>query len=284
MIWHKQDLDQKSTVRPFRRQQPCKQEGLDSVGFLGRQASVSNEENLRRFRSFFGVGPAAAATVLFDLNRKERVTIDHFLLAIYWLKTYQTETVMSRWWNMAEPTIRKHIWRVAELKQSLKEEKVVFGDFKNDPIFIISVDGVHCRTFEARKKPTGKVYSHKSHGPGLAYELGIAVYESRLVWINGPFDASVHDIMMFRNPDDPDSSLKETIPDGKRAIADNGYRGERQSKTAPPNRLDSQLKDLKNRARARHEAFNGRIKSFFILSSTFRGFLSASMQIETHLE
>ena len=244
---------------------------LDLVGFAGRQSSVSYNENLRRFRSFFGIGVAAAAAVLADINRNETVPIDHFLLTLYWLKTYQTETVLSGWWNMTETTIRKHTWNVASKIQALKEEKVVFGEFKDDPIFIISVDGVHCKTYEARKNPTAKVYSHKTHGPGLAYELGIAVFESRLVWINGPFDASVHDITMFRNENDPDNSLKNAIPDGKRAIADNGYRGERQSKTAPPNQSDSQaLKDLKNRARARHEAFNARIKSFYVLSTTFR--------------
>jgi hypothetical protein len=75
----------------------------------------------------------------------------------------------------------------------------VFGDFKYDAIFLISVDGVHCRTYEARKKPTASIYSHKYQGPALSYELGISVFEDRLVWINGPFDASTHDITMFRN-------------------------------------------------------------------------------------
>ena len=78
--------------------------------------------------------------------------------------------------------------------------QVVLGNFeRDDVVFLISVDGVHCKTYEARKCPTAKVYSHKSKGPALAYELALSVYENRLVWINGPFDASVHDITMFRN-------------------------------------------------------------------------------------
>ena len=95
---------------------------------------------------------------------------------------------------MSELSIRRIIWKVAAQIQELKQEKVMFGNFENDPIFIVSVDGVHCKTYEARKNPTAKVYSHKYHGPGVAYEIGLAIFENRLVWINGPFGASVHDI------------------------------------------------------------------------------------------
>jgi hypothetical protein len=78
--------------------------------------------------------------------------------------------------------------------------QVVFGNFdQEETVFLISVDGVHCKTYEARKQPTASVYSHKSHGPALAYELALSVFENRLVWINGPFNASTHDITMFRN-------------------------------------------------------------------------------------
>ena len=73
------------------------------------------------------------------------------------------------------------------------------------------------------------------------------MYESRLVWINGPFDASVHDITIFRNPDDPDNSLKNAIPEGKLVVADSGYRGEKQ-KVATSHASDSkELTTFKNR-------------------------------------
>lgn len=76
-------------------------------------------------------------------------------------------------------------------------------------------------------KPTKDIFSHKSNGAGFTYELALSVYENRLVWINGPFFASVHDITMFRNEGDPENSLKELIPDGKLAVGDKGgYTGE----------------------------------------------------------
>ncbi len=148
---------------------------------------------------------------------------------------------------------------------------------------------MHCKTYEARKNPTAKVYSHKSHGPALAYELGIAVFENRLVWINGPFDASTHDITMFRNEnpsdDDPVESLKQVMPPGKRAITDGGYRGEMNDHTAPPSNKDSrEVKKFKNRVRARHENFNARIKAFKILSETFRSVLEKKKKHKTVFE
>ena len=146
---------------------------------------------------------------------------------------------------------------------------------------VISVDGVHCRTYEARKNPTAKVYSHKTHGPGVAYELGIAVYENRLVWINGPFHASTHDITIFRgeaermfpNPNDPSEreSLKSKLSDGQRAVADGGYKGEAPGKTVVAREGHSkEVTNHLNRIRARHESFNGRLKGFRILAETFR--------------
>ena len=78
---------------------------------------------------------------------------------------------------------------------------------------------------------------------------------------------------MQQNPteEDPKFSLKRAMPAGKLAITDCGYRGEKMHHTAPPQANDSkEVKQFKNRVRARHESFNGRIKEFKILSGTFR--------------
>jgi hypothetical protein len=136
--------------------------------------------------------------------------------------------------------------------------------------FIISGDCVHCGTAEARKVQTTKIYSHKTYGPAYAYELGIAIFENRLVWIAGPFLASVHDITMFCNEDDPENSLKAQILEGKRIIADAGYKGEAPGIVSISRPSDSkEVCTFKNRVRARHESFNDRIKSFRILDERF---------------
>jgi hypothetical protein len=83
--------------------------------------------------------------------------------------------------------------------------------------------------------------------------------------MNGPFKGGEPDLVVFRKP----NGSKATIPEHSMLIGDKGYAGE--NTVSIPNRLDSQaVKLFKKRARARHESFNGRIKSFAILSERFR--------------
>ena len=71
------------------------------------------------------------------------------------------------------------------------------GNFEYNTIFILTVNGAHFRTHESRMKSLSKKYSHKFSSPGLLYEIGIAIHESRVVSIQGPFDASTADITTF---------------------------------------------------------------------------------------
>ena len=91
-------------------------------------------------------------------------------------------------------------------------------------MFLYSVDGVHCRINEL-VHPTlarnDKLYSHKFHQAGLAYELALSIQDHGLVWMRGPFVASKHDATIFRQ------ELKQKTPLGKKGIGDQGYRGEK---------------------------------------------------------
>lgn len=236
--------------------------GLSLVGFDHDRQKVSDTWNTRRFRAFYGVGDQAL-TCLYN-NLAPKPDLEKFLMTVSWMKLYETEHVLSGRWGIHENTIRPILKKNSEAIQRLKETKVVWGDFNEDEVFLLSVDGVHCRIQEVRKDPGAKWYDHKSNGPGVAYELGIAIRSNRLVWINGPFPASRHDITTFRD------GLKDQIPDGKRAIGDSGYRGE-PTKVAVTRDADSdEVKKFKARAKARHETFNARIKNFKILDSAFR--------------
>jgi DDE superfamily endonuclease len=120
----------------------------------------------------------------------------------------------------------------------------------NTPHFIATVDGIHCRINEPRhpelsKNP--KFYSHKFHQAALNYELAVSVTESRLLWMNGPFPASVHDVTVFRR------DLKARVPRGGKLIGDKGYIGERNIISTPRSRDPQHLRKFKSRARARHE-------------------------------
>jgi len=131
----------------------------------------------------------------------------------------------------------------------------------------LTVDGVHCPIEEPRQEPSAKWHSHKFHGAGLAYELGISVFENKLVWINGPYPCGDSDLVIFRKED----GLRSKIPPGKKVIADRGYSGDDQPMLALRNKHDTdEVKDFKSRACARHESFNTRIKSFACLTKEFR--------------
>ena len=133
---------------------------------------------------------------------------------------------------------------------------------------MLSVDGVHCRIQEPKHPTESKdstYYSHKFRQSGLDYELGIAAFENKLVWMNGPFKAGRHDITIFRR-----AGLKDKIPPGHRVIADNGYKGEALVVSTPNSHDPTILRKFKSRARARHESFNGRIKNFKCLEDRFR--------------
>ena len=146
------------------------------------------------------------------------------------------------------------------------------NDGNVDNIFVLSVDGTHCAIREPRLQPDRMWFSHKLNKPGLSYEIGLELFESRVAWINGPYKAGESDLTIFRKED----GLKSKLPAGKLLIADKGYNNEEQICT--PNVFDSdELKNFKSRARARHETFNGRIKEFRILSERFR-----SNNIEFH--
>jgi len=67
-------------------------------------------------------------------------------------------------------------------------------------VFILTVDGVHCPTQEP-KHPTlsknSKFYLHKFKQATLAYEIGLSVFKNRVLWMNGPFPAAMHNVTIF---------------------------------------------------------------------------------------
>ena len=125
---------------------------------------------------------------------------------------------------------------------------------------MVSVDGSDFRIQEPSPF-SKKWYSHKFHGPGLRYEVGVSVACGDIVSVNGPFPCgSFPDLRIFR------SGMKKQLAKDELAIADGGYRdsGCRKSGENPAmTRLFSVI-------RARHEIMNRRMKHFNVLSHRFR--------------
>jgi DDE superfamily endonuclease len=136
----------------------------------------------------------------------------------------------------------------------------------SDKILFGSIDGTHCRIQEPRRAPSTDWYSHKFNGPGLTYQIVLSTYEDKVLSVIGPYPAGVPDLNVFRK----DDGIYDLIPPDKRLIGDNGYNGEYAKITTPNNHDSHDIISTKNRARARHETFNKRLKDYSILRETFR--------------
>lgn len=175
---------------------------------------------------------------------------------------YPTEADLAGRIGKDPNTIRKWVWAIIAGIQELKSEKIHFPMDGFVLTFVMSVDGTDCRIQEPR--PFNKNwFSQKFKGAAVKYEVAIDVLTGRCVWINGPFQGSKSDIMIFRQ------GLKNHVPIGKLVIADKAYRGEPKFVSFPNHLDEASITELKKRVRARQETFFGRMKSFAILENTF---------------
>ena len=277
------DTNQEEPSQPFVDE--IRSEGLTFCGFdTKRQGTYQKDTTEGRFRALYGTSSLAAAKLHRDLHQLDeayrigKFKLKYFFMTLYWLKAYPTYIHFEAFWSTRFTSIGDVLKTYVKAIQQLKDLKIQWfeeGELDDDDIFIISVDGVHCRVREVRKDPGTKWYSHKSHGAALTYELAIAIRQNRLVSIKGPYPASKNDLTIFRCGDgdknNPQPALKDKIPDGKRAIADSIYRPEDGKTVSITRRGDSTaVKEFKARAKSRQETFNRRIKSFHILATEFR--------------
>jgi hypothetical protein len=98
----------------------------------------------------------------------------------------------------------------------------------------------------------------------LNYEVGVCIQTGDIVWVNGPFNAGgLNDIKLYRR------TLKYQLVPGEMVEADRGYRGDKTIK-CPETVVSLSDTQAKQKAQARHEAVNGRLKQFRVLVSVFR--------------
>lgn len=265
--------------------------GLLLVGFSEhRQGRVKTKTNKSRFKRMFGSSARALAALWDDLQRikdpnyrlqvpesKALTILDFFLITMHFIKKYPDEVDQSSRFDWSDRTIREKKWYMLQHIQYFKKKKIRWPkEWEADPnsarmgdirVFLVSVDGVHCQIQEPQhgewsKNP--KYYSHKFKKAGLAYEVALSVYENKCVSINGPYPASTNDTTIFKG------GIRKKIPEGRRAIVDNGYKGKHES-MSKPNPLDSKaVRQFKRRVRLRQECFNTRLKNFKCLKEEFR--------------
>jgi hypothetical protein len=137
-----------------------------------------------------------------------------------------------------------------------------------DPYLTLTVDGTHCRINEPLNEEVGldkRFFSHKHQSAGVSYEIAISTFENKVIWMNGPFPAGKSDLAIFK------LGLQAQMAEGTVGIADGGYRNKKCNKLSTPNPCeDKATRKFRARARARHEAFNARLKNFELLDQRFR--------------
>ena len=84
-------------------------------------------------------------------------------------------------------------------------------------------------------------YSFKHHKACVAYEIGVHLFDSKIVWLSGPHKGGETDLVIFRKEV---GGLKSMIPHDCYLIGDKGYVGE--ERVSVNNRADSkQVQSLK---------------------------------------
>lgn len=89
--------------------------GLQTVGFGPNRQNRSEETNLERFVSHFGANPETCCAIFSDLQTTQieealvaKPSIVHFLMAMFWLKTYPSEPTTAATFKVDEKTARTH--------------------------------------------------------------------------------------------------------------------------------------------------------------------------------
>ncbi len=240
-----------------------------------------SETNFQRFRDHYGAGHIVVSKLWQDLqlshllplpknhHAEDRLSIVTLLESLHFLKRYKTEKEREALFDLSPKTLRKACWYHLERIQALKATKITFPDDFGDDIWIMSVDGVHCLANEPKHPVFSQDphhFSHKKNHAGFGYELGISLFESKLIWMNGPFAAGPNDKANFVK-----EGLRQKLSSiGKKAVGDKGYTGY-PDVCSTFNAFDSDaVKEFKSRAQMRHEKFNGMCKEFRALDERFR--------------
>lgn len=133
----------------------------------------------------------------------------------------------------------------------------------NGSICKVTIDGTDCRILEPAPFDR-KWYSHKFHGPGVRYEVGLCIQNGWIVWVNGPYPCGSHSDLKIAK-----DWIFRLLGGSEMVLADGGYNdGGLYAET--PTGLHNQDQKMKKDARSRHETVNRRLKHFNILTHTYR--------------
>lgn len=171
--------------------------GLELVGFQGQRQGATKLK-LRRFFAAYGVSPPALKALFDDLQPTvDDPDLRFFLIAVFWLKAYIVEELIAGFFGLTEKSARKEIWKYISAIQA-QGEKIIWPDFTSfEEVFAGTVDTIHCRVLEQRRKPSARWCSYKFKQPAVSYEVALHMWEDRCISVRGPFKGGTKDPAIF---------------------------------------------------------------------------------------
>ena len=263
--------------------------GLLYAGFEPEVQQRNNVgRNVDRFKSFYGVEPTTISPILQDLKDEyPDVSFKDSLMTMNWLYLYDTYPVLSGRWKYCEETIGSRVIDYGMKFATIGRNKIVFY-LKDDLELGRTVDCTTFMVYEMRQDPSHIWFDYKTHSCGLKYEIALAIHEPRIVWINGPFAPSVHDINVFRGGDAGDkdnwdeNALYSKLGKNEKCIADSGYNGQPDKCVVVNDGHSSEFKEFAARAKNRQETVNWCLKRFSILRQRFRHGVGTQDRMRLH--
>jgi hypothetical protein len=102
---------------------------------------VCTQTKLSRFATHYSFPPETVAAVL---NDNPDIDPKEFYMTLHWWKKYDEEYAMESRWHWHPDTIRHKLYKVCGQLAERKNNKIVFGNFEEDQIFLSNIDCVHC--------------------------------------------------------------------------------------------------------------------------------------------
>lgn len=120
----------------------------------------------------------------------------------------------------------------------------------------------------------------------------MAIRRPAIVWMRGPFPASMHDITIFRGGKVEDGEdawdrnslyfATKALGDGVKGIGDSGYAGEPDVILTSNPGQSAELREFEARSKLREETLYNRFKNWNILENRFRHGHGTDKRMELH--
>ena len=185
-----------------------------------------------------------------------------FLLANNLLRCYEEGDLRYVRFNLSMDDIAQLSWDMIDMLVALKDWKIKVPTEWPAKLGG-SVDGTHAATNEPRNpnvRRHPKNFSYKHNIAGLNYLIVLSLWTQAIWYASAGDPASTHDMTAIQK------EFVDMVPDGCRVVGDSAFGGKTEAEKqifSVENTLDcEEVKELKARAKSRHESINSRLKVY----------------------